>query len=75
MDFVKVLEFGLIRVHRKTGEYRYFKLYQNQELFTRPIYVSKPPHMNRLLLRLRRHLNITDTISRQRPITRWYLVL
>ena len=47
MDLVKVLEFGLILVHRKTLEYRYFKLHQNQEFFTRLIYVSKRRHMNR----------------------------
>ena len=62
------LEFGLILVHSETGEYRYFKPNHNQELFTRPIYVSKRPHLNRLLLRMRQ-LNITYYILRQRPDT------
>lgn len=69
------LEFGLILVNIETGEYRYFKPHYNQELFHRPIYVSKRTHLHRLYL-LMKHLNITDYILRQRPDTKWkpYLI-
>jgi hypothetical protein len=69
------LEFGLILRHTETGEYRYFKLFSNETLFQRPIYVSRRRDLNRLKLRLQR-FNVTDFILRQRSNTQWkpYLI-
>lgn len=64
------LEFGLILKNTETGEYRYFKPYHNQEVFERPIYVSRRIHLKRLQHRMQQ-LNITDYILRQRPDTKW----
>lgn len=64
------LEFGLILKKTETGEYRYFKPYHNQEVFERPIYVSRRIHLKRLQHRMQQ-LNITDYILRQRPDTKW----
>ncbi|XP_071137847.1 uncharacterized protein [Mytilus edulis] len=69
------LEFGLILRHTETGDYRYFRPFQNESLFQRPIYISRRKDLNRLKLRLQR-FNVTDYILRQRPDTKWkpYLV-
>nr|XP_022301117.1 uncharacterized protein LOC111109328 [Crassostrea virginica] len=68
------LEFGLILRNIETGEYRYFRPFTNQSLFTRPLYVSRRPD----LLKLRRRLetfNFEDHFLRQRPNTKWKAVL
>ena len=69
------LEFGLILRHTETDEYRYFRPYSNENLFQRPVYVSRRRDLNHLNLRLQ-SFNLTDYILRQRPDTKWkpYLV-
>ncbi|CAC5360232.1 KRAB [Mytilus coruscus] len=69
------LEFGLILRHTETGKYRYFRPFQNESLFERPVYISRRKDLNRLRLLFQR-FNVTDYILRQGPDTKWkpYLV-
>ena len=64
------LHFGLILVNTETGEYRYFRPFSNEVLFTRPIYVSRRHDLAKLRKRLER-LNVMDYILQQRPNTKW----
>ena len=64
------LHFGLILVNTETGEYRYFRPFSNEALFTRPIYVSRRHDLTKLRKRLER-FNVMDYILQQRPNTKW----
>ena len=64
------LHFGLILVNNETGEYRYFRPFSNEALFTRPIYVSRRQDLTKLRKRLER-FNVVDYILQQRPNTKW----
>ena len=68
------LSFGSILQHVETGDYRYFKAYSNYPLLDLPISIS-----NRLdLEKVQDHLNeldLTAYISKDRPDTKWRLVL
>ncbi|KAJ8307836.1 hypothetical protein KUTeg_014619 [Tegillarca granosa] len=68
------LQFGLILVNTQDREYRYFRPYSNDELFERPIYISRRRDLNRLRLRLQK-LNVTDYILQQRPNSKWKPIL
>jgi hypothetical protein len=68
------LQFGLILVNTKTGEYRYFIPHSNESLFSRPIYVSRRQDLSKLQRRLEK-LNVVDYITQQRPNTKWKPVM
>ena len=66
------LQFGIILVNRETDEYRYFRPFTNESLFTRPIYISRRQDLIKLKERLDR-LNVMDYILKQRPDTKCLL--
>jgi hypothetical protein len=64
------VSFGIILRNVETGQYRYFRAFFNESLFTRPLVISRRSNLRALQLKLRR-MNITDYLLRQRPNTKW----
>ena len=66
--------FGLILRNRETGEYRYFKPYRNEEVFSDSLQIANAADLNKFRIRVA-NLNFHDHAIRQRPNTKWVAVL
>jgi hypothetical protein len=61
--------FGLILRNRETGEYRYFKPYRNEEVFSDSLQIANAADLNKFRVRVA-NLNFHDHAIRQRPNTK-----
>ena len=66
--------FGYILRNNETGEYRYFKPYENEEVFDFPIYISKRKDIEKFSTKLN-DIDLCNYILRQRPNTKWRIHL
>ena len=66
--------FGLILRNRETGEYRYFKPYRNEEVFSDAIQIANAADLKKFRVRVA-YLNFHDYAIRQRPNSKWVPVL
>jgi hypothetical protein len=64
------LTFGLILRNRETKEYRYFKPYKNDEVFSRPLYVTNREDVKKLEQRLK-ELDVNSYVLNQRPNSKY----
>ena len=64
------LTFGLILQNRETKEYRFFKPYKNEEVFPRPIYVTKRDDLKKMENKLR-ELDVNQYVLKQRPNSKY----
>ena len=64
------LSFGLILRNTRTGEYRYFVPYYNENIFKTPLRISNRNDLNNVRDELGR-MNIIDYMLKQRENTEW----
>jgi uncharacterized C2H2 Zn-finger protein len=68
------MSFGVILQNSETNEYRYFKAYSNDGIFTLPISISNRTDLENFRTRLS-EIDVTDRVNKNRPNTKWKLVL
>lgn len=68
------LVFGYILFNQELNEYRYFKPYQNSEIFDFPLYISKRKDLQNFERKLQ-EIDICSYVLKDRPNTKWRVVL
>lgn len=68
------LVFGFILFNQEDNEYRYFKPYQNSEVFDFPFYISSRKDLTTFENKLQ-EIDICTFIVRNRPNTKWKIAL
>jgi hypothetical protein len=68
------LSFGFIMWHVVTGQFRYFRPFDNVNVFEAPILVSTRDDITKVLRKLKA-LDIVTEMTKNRPDTKWKLVL
>lgn len=68
------LSFGFIMRHVETGRYRYFRPFDNVNLFDAPILVSRRQDIVKVLKKLK-EMDVLTEMAKNRPNTKWQLVL
>ena len=68
------LSFGFIMRHDTEQRYRYFRPYDNVSVLEEPMFVSKRSDIQKIMRQLRT-LDIFKELNKQRPDTKWRLVL
>lgn len=68
------LAFGFIMRHVETGQYRFFRPFDNVNAFDAPILISRRSDIDKVLKKLR-EMDIMAEMEKNRPNTKWRLVL
>jgi hypothetical protein len=68
------LAFGFIMRHVETGEYRFFRPFDNVNIFDAPILISRRSDIGKVLKKLK-ELDVLAKMAKNRPNTKWLLVL
>ena len=68
------INFGYILRHRKTREVHYFKPFEQEGMFERPIYIASRKDLKKLGRKIK-NMNIMDSLLQQRTDTKWVVEL